>query len=110
LENADELLCNTKISSINLIADKCTSATNMLKDTNVAEADISMASLENYQGTLFGMPSTVTKLKGNFPILTSCTLPTSITKLYGNFSGLSNVNAGNLISSLTNLNEAGESS
>lgn len=110
LENADELLCNTKISKINLIADKCTSATNMLKDTNVAEADISMASLENYQGTLFGMPSTVTKLKGNFPVLTSCTLPTSITHLYGNFSGLSNVNAGNLISSLTNINEAGESS
>ena len=110
LENADELLCNTKISSINLIADKCTSATDMLKDTNVAEADISMASLENYgSGTLFGMPNTVTTLKGNFPILTSCTLPTSITKLYGNFSGLSNVNAGNLISSLTNINEAGES-
>ena len=33
LENADELLSNTGISSINLIADKCTSATDMLKDT-----------------------------------------------------------------------------
>ena len=74
-------------------------------------ADISMSSLKNYgSGTLFGMPNTVTTLKGNFPILTSCTLPTSITKLYGNFSGLSNVNAGNLISSLTNINEAGEGS
>lgn len=109
LENADELLCNTGISSINLIADKCTSATDMLKGTKVEMADISMAKLTTYgSGTLFGMPNTVTKLKGNFPILTSCTLPVSIRQLTGNFSGLSDDKAGNLISSLTNLQIAGE--
>jgi hypothetical protein len=76
----------------------------MLKGTKVEMADISMAALTTYgSGTLVGMPNTVKSLKGNFPVLTSCTLPTSITQLGGNFSGLNATNAGNLISSLTNL-------